>query len=90
MEYTEVWAHRDIPTMRNEGEVAVEKGQHCRVIREYWRNGEGWFRLAPLDGAPPFETFDSPDVFWVGSEAEIDPEVRREVALKKYRAAGLV
>lgn len=40
-------------------------GRRAVVIRSYWRNGEGWFRLRDIDTG---EDFDSPDVFWTDPE----------------------
>ena len=36
------------------------KGKVCQVVKEFWYNGEGHYRLKDEHG----KTFDSPDVFW--------------------------
>lgn len=37
------------------------KGRTAKVLKSYWDNGEGWYKLEDLNTG---EVFESPDVFW--------------------------
>ena len=39
----------------------VRKGAGYEVIRAYWYNGEGWYRVRPVNGAADL---DAPDVLF--------------------------
>ena len=51
---------REVPAILTEGNKAIPVGTLATVTKEYWRNGEGWFRTK--------EYGDVPDVFF-----SIDP-----------------
>lgn len=38
----------------------VVKNKKCEVLKSYWYNGEGYYKLKDEDG----KVFDSPDIFW--------------------------
>lgn len=39
----------------------VNKGKECVVIKFFWYNDEGWYKLKDVkDG----KIFESPDIFW--------------------------
>lgn len=39
----------------------VSKGKECIVIKSFWDNGEGWYKLKDIQTG---EVFESPDIFW--------------------------
>ena len=46
----------------------VSKGKKCKIIKSFWENGEGWYKLKDIQNG---EIFESPDIFW---ELEIKEE----------------
>ena len=63
-----------IHTVRSNTENEIfgaTKGRVCEVLRNYWANGEGHYRLYDrITG----EGFESPDVFWDDLIPPLDPE----------------